>query len=129
MGQLFSPFSAGTSNISSSPNLSIEVKKGENNKCLLSFGEVGQYLQFLKRSRKYRDPFFSEAELRLRNTLLRISLPKIEGVMKIGKTWIAIIDGKSVKVGETIKGYQVKQITQGAVILQRGKQIYYLYLK
>ena len=104
----------------------IPLKKIESGTHVLTFAQVKQYLDSLKKRSKYREPFFSENEVEIKTALFKTTLPKIQGIIKIGNTWMAIIDGKTVLEGDIIDGYLIKNITSKVVTIKKGKQIYHL---
>lgn len=101
-------------------------KKIETGGHILTFGQVKKYLDSLKKRSKYREPFLSENEIEIKTALFKSTLPKIQGIIKIGNMWMAIIDGKTVVEGDIIDGYLIKNITSDVVIIKKGKQIYHL---
>ncbi len=94
-----------------------------------SVTEAQRYLASLKRQYFFRNPFLSQAELKLKSLLKRKTLPHLEGIILIGLSKVAIIEGKRVKEGDIIDGFFVRKITAKSVWLRKGKKTYRLTLE
>ena len=95
----------------------------------LSVTEVQRYIASLKKQHSFRNPFLSQAEVRLKFLLQRDALPALEGIIVVGPEKVAIIEGKRIKEGDKINGFWVQKITSKEVWLKKGKKTYRLRLE
>ncbi|MDL1970473.1 MAG: general secretion pathway protein GspB [Candidatus Desulfofervidaceae bacterium] len=94
---------------------------------LVALREVKAYIAQLRKHTYYRNPFLSQSERDLQVSLKEKMLPKVRGIIIIGNKRLVIINGKSLKEGDSIGKFSVYKITSQYVLLKKGKRFYRLF--
>lgn len=97
--------------------------------CLWSFSVVGR--EYSQANRVQHDPFqrlaipqasVAEPEVSKSSAQQQAWAPKLTATLRAGRNSMANVNGKIIKLGETINGYRLIEVTERSAVFVKNKQ-------